>query len=174
MSETCPLCPQWPPWRIWQSIGSLLPLPTRYESVLRLFIWVRPHACQPSYCLLYYYGEVTSPASVTLPGAYPPPIAGGVPPPWPPMMDNSKPWDYYSRRDDKRDKERERPRERPHERDRERERDHSPTGAGYNRSETGTHEDPQHPKWWPFHFNWVAHQVHNPRSQVHYFEMLPS
>lgn len=68
-------------------------------------------------------------------GAYPPPIAGGVPPPWPPMMDNSKPWDYYPRREDKRDKERERPRERTHDRERERERDHSPTGVGYNSDE---------------------------------------
>uniref|UniRef100_A0A3Q1ES68 FIP1-like 1 protein n=1 Tax=Acanthochromis polyacanthus TaxID=80966 RepID=A0A3Q1ES68_9TELE len=55
------------------------------------------------------------------PGAYPPPMAGGVPPPWAPIMDNSKPWDYYSRRDDKRDKDRDRPRERTHERERERE-----------------------------------------------------
>lgn len=64
-------------------------------------------------------------------GAYPPPLAGGVPPPWPPMVDNSKPWDYYSRREDKRDKERERPRERT----REREREHSPSTMGYTRSE---------------------------------------
>ncbi|XP_074486367.1 pre-mRNA 3'-end-processing factor FIP1 isoform X2 [Sebastes fasciatus] len=67
-------------------------------------------------------------------GAYPPPMAGGVPPPWPPMMDNSKPWDYYSRRDDKREKEREqRPRERTHER--EREREHSPSAMGYTSEE---------------------------------------
>uniref|UniRef100_A0A3Q3IBR7 Pre-mRNA 3'-end-processing factor FIP1 n=1 Tax=Monopterus albus TaxID=43700 RepID=A0A3Q3IBR7_MONAL len=59
-------------------------------------------------------------------GAYPPPMAGGVPPPWPQMIDTSKPWDYYSRRDDKREKDRERPRERTHER--EREREHSPSG----------------------------------------------
>ncbi|XP_031602933.1 pre-mRNA 3'-end-processing factor FIP1 isoform X4 [Oreochromis aureus] len=62
-------------------------------------------------------------------GAYPPPMVGGVPPPWPPMIDNSKPWDYYSRRDDKRDKDRERPRERTHER--EREREHSPSAMSY-------------------------------------------
>uniref|UniRef100_A0A8D3AR03 Pre-mRNA 3'-end-processing factor FIP1 n=1 Tax=Scophthalmus maximus TaxID=52904 RepID=A0A8D3AR03_SCOMX len=66
-------------------------------------------------------------------GAYPPPMAGGVPPPWPPMMDNSKPWDYYSRRDDKREKERERPRERTHER--EREREHSPSAISYTSDE---------------------------------------
>ncbi|XP_072318829.1 pre-mRNA 3'-end-processing factor FIP1 isoform X5 [Eucyclogobius newberryi] len=66
-------------------------------------------------------------------GAYPPPMAGGVPPPWPPMMDNSKPWDYYPRRDEKRDKERERPRERAHER--EREREHSPSGMSYTSDE---------------------------------------
>ncbi|XP_024914048.1 pre-mRNA 3'-end-processing factor FIP1 [Cynoglossus semilaevis] len=66
-------------------------------------------------------------------GAYPPPMSGGVPPPWPPIIDNSKPWDYYSRRDEKRDKERERPRERTHERDRERE--HSPSGMSYTSDE---------------------------------------
>ncbi|XP_076026488.1 pre-mRNA 3'-end-processing factor FIP1 isoform X2 [Genypterus blacodes] len=65
-------------------------------------------------------------------GAYPPPVAGGVPPPWPPMMDNPK-WDYYSRRDDKREKERERPRERTHER--EREREHSPAAMSYTSDE---------------------------------------
>lgn len=64
-------------------------------------------------------------------GAYPPPMAGGVPPPWPPLMDTSKPWDYYSRRDDKRDKERDRPRERVHER----EREHSPSAMGYTSDE---------------------------------------
>lgn len=64
-------------------------------------------------------------------GAYPPPMTGGVPPPWPPMMDNSKSWDYYSRREDKRDKDRDRPRERTHER--EREREHSPSAMSYTR-----------------------------------------
>ncbi|KAM9314175.1 pre-mRNA 3'-end-processing factor FIP1 isoform 3-T3 [Pholidichthys leucotaenia] len=64
-------------------------------------------------------------------GAYPPPMGGGVPPPWPPIIDNSKPWDYYSRRDEKRDKERDRPRERTHER----EREHSPSAMGYNSEE---------------------------------------
>lgn len=64
-------------------------------------------------------------------GAYPPPMAGGVPPPWPPMMDTNKPWDYYPRRDEKRDKERDRPRERAHER----EREHSPSAMGYTSDE---------------------------------------
>ncbi|XP_032399841.1 pre-mRNA 3'-end-processing factor FIP1 [Etheostoma spectabile] len=68
-------------------------------------------------------------------GAYPPLMAGGVPPPWPPMMDNSKPWDYYSRRDDKREKERERPRERERTHEREREREHSPSAMGYTSEE---------------------------------------
>ncbi|XP_063740686.1 pre-mRNA 3'-end-processing factor FIP1 isoform X4 [Eleginops maclovinus] len=66
-------------------------------------------------------------------GAYPPPMAGSVPPPWPPMMDQSKPWDYYPRREEKREKERERPRERTHER--EREREHSPSAMGYTSEE---------------------------------------
>ncbi|XP_029913828.1 pre-mRNA 3'-end-processing factor FIP1 isoform X5 [Myripristis murdjan] len=66
-------------------------------------------------------------------GAYPPPMAGGVLPPWPPMMDTSKSWDYYPRRDEKRDKDRERARERPHER--EREREHSPSAMSYNSDE---------------------------------------
>ncbi|KAI3353262.1 hypothetical protein L3Q82_019804, partial [Scortum barcoo] len=71
-------------------------------------------------------------------GAYPPPMAGGVPPPWPPMIDNSKPWDYYPRRDDKRDKDRERPRERTHER--EREREHSPSAMSYTSSSRRRHD----------------------------------
>ncbi|XP_068606926.1 pre-mRNA 3'-end-processing factor FIP1 isoform X2 [Brachionichthys hirsutus] len=66
-------------------------------------------------------------------GAYPPPMAGGAPPPWAPMMDNSKPWEYYPRREDKREKERERPRERTHER--EREREHSPSAISYTSDE---------------------------------------
>lgn len=65
-------------------------------------------------------------------GAYPPPMPGNVAPPWPPMMDNSKPWgDYYPRREEKREKERERPRERPHER----EREHSPSAMSYTSDE---------------------------------------
>lgn len=75
--------------------------------------------------------RVTTRPSLPVLGAYPPPMAGGVPPPWPPMMENSKPWDYYSRREDKREKERDRPRERTHER--EREREHSPTAINYTR-----------------------------------------
>lgn len=66
-------------------------------------------------------------------GAYPPPMPGSVAPAWPLMMDNTKPWDYYPRREEKRDKERERPRERPHER--EREREHSPSGMSYTSDE---------------------------------------
>ncbi|XP_034449033.1 pre-mRNA 3'-end-processing factor FIP1 isoform X2 [Hippoglossus hippoglossus] len=66
-------------------------------------------------------------------GAYPPPMTGGAPPPWPPMMDNSKPWDYYPRREEKREKDRERPRERTHER--EREREHSPSAMSYTSDE---------------------------------------
>lgn len=75
----------------------------------------------------------------TFPGAgYPPPMPGAVAP-WPPaMMDNSKPWEFYARRDKEREKERERverPRERPHEREREREREHSPSAMGYTSDE---------------------------------------
>ncbi|XP_045067023.1 pre-mRNA 3'-end-processing factor FIP1 isoform X3 [Coregonus clupeaformis] len=80
-------------------------------------------------------------------GGFPPPMSGGYPPPmpgavspWPPMMDQSKQWDYYPpgpgpgpRLEDKREKGRERPRERPHER--EREREHSPSAMAYNSDE---------------------------------------
>ncbi|XP_041960968.1 pre-mRNA 3'-end-processing factor FIP1 isoform X4 [Alosa sapidissima] len=67
-------------------------------------------------------------------GGYPPPMPGAVAQ-WPTMMDNSKQWDYYPRREKEREKERERerPRERAHEREREREREHSPSAMGYNR-----------------------------------------
>ncbi|KAK6324425.1 hypothetical protein J4Q44_G00037670 [Coregonus suidteri] len=72
-------------------------------------------------------------------GGYPPPMPGAVSP-WPPMMDQSKQWDYYPpgpgpgpRLEDKREKGRERPRERPHER--EREREHSPYAMAYNSDE---------------------------------------
>lgn len=63
-------------------------------------------------------------------GGFPPPMQGAVNP-WPGMMDNSKPWDYYPRRDKERekDRERDRPRERVHE------RDHSPTSVAYNSDE---------------------------------------
>lgn len=70
------------------------------------------------------------------PGGYPPPMQPPVSN-WPGMMDNSKPWDYYPRRDKEREKERERerPRERAHEREREREREHSPSSMAYNSDE---------------------------------------
>ncbi|XP_026874828.1 pre-mRNA 3'-end-processing factor FIP1 isoform X1 [Electrophorus electricus] len=68
------------------------------------------------------------------PGGYPPPMQGPVNN-WPTVMENAKPWDYYSRRDKEREKERERerPRERGH--DREREREHSPSSMAYNSDE---------------------------------------
>nr|XP_033801340.1 pre-mRNA 3'-end-processing factor FIP1 isoform X2 [Geotrypetes seraphini] len=67
--------------------------------------------------------------------------------PWPSLVDTSKQWDYYSRREKERerererdrerdrDRERERERERTRERERERERDreHSPSASIYNR-----------------------------------------
>ncbi|MGH0149632.1 UNVERIFIED_CONTAM: hypothetical protein FKN15_056907 [Acipenser sinensis] len=84
----------------------------------------------------------------------PPPNVGSAPPLIPPpsyphlagavaswsnIIDNSKQWEYYSRREKERDREkereRERPRERGHERERERERDHSPTSMAYNSDE---------------------------------------
>ncbi|XP_057188666.1 pre-mRNA 3'-end-processing factor FIP1 isoform X3 [Triplophysa rosa] len=65
-------------------------------------------------------------------GGFPPPMQGAVNP-WPGMMDNSKPWDYYPRRDKEREKERERERERP--RERVHERDHSPSSVAYNSDE---------------------------------------
>lgn len=74
--------------------------------------------------------------SCVLSGGYPPPMPGAVAS-WPAMMDQSKQWDYYPRREKEREKERERerPRERAHEREREREREreHSPSAMGYNR-----------------------------------------
>ncbi|KAJ3614044.1 hypothetical protein NHX12_017621 [Muraenolepis orangiensis] len=75
---------------------------------------------------------LTPPPNVgSAPPLIPPPRS--VAPAWPLMMDNTKPWDYYPRREEKRDKERERPRERPHER--EREREHSPSGMSYTSDE---------------------------------------
>ncbi|MGH0127133.1 UNVERIFIED_CONTAM: hypothetical protein FKN15_030482 [Acipenser sinensis] len=84
----------------------------------------------------------------------PPPNVGSAPPLIPPpsyphlagavaswsnIIDNSKQWEYYSRREKERDREkereRERPRERGHERERERERDHSPASMAYNSDE---------------------------------------
>ncbi|XP_073722092.1 pre-mRNA 3'-end-processing factor FIP1 isoform X1 [Misgurnus anguillicaudatus] len=60
-------------------------------------------------------------------GGFPPPMPGPVNP-WPGMMDNSKPWDYYPRRDKEREKERERDRQR----ERVHDRDHSPSSVVYN------------------------------------------
>lgn len=54
---------------------------------------------------------------------------------WAGMMDSSKQWDYYPRREKEREKERERERtrDRGHDREREREREHSPSSMAYNR-----------------------------------------
>ncbi|XP_047672003.1 pre-mRNA 3'-end-processing factor FIP1 isoform X3 [Tachysurus fulvidraco] len=70
------------------------------------------------------------------PGAYPPPLQGPVNN-WPGMIDNTKQWDYYPRREKEREKERERERtrDRGHDREREREREHSPTSMAYNSDE---------------------------------------
>lgn len=65
----------------------------------------------------------------------------GSAPSWPSLVDTSKQWDYYSRREKDRDRDRERDRERDRDRDRERERtrerererDHSPTPSVFNR-----------------------------------------
>ncbi|XP_064005349.1 pre-mRNA 3'-end-processing factor FIP1 isoform X1 [Pogoniulus pusillus] len=81
------------------------------------------------------YGSVTFPH-----------LAGSAPS-WPSLMDSSKQWDYYARRDKDRERERERSRDRERERDRdrdrdrertrdrERERDHSPTPSVFNSDE---------------------------------------
>ncbi|XP_030643810.1 pre-mRNA 3'-end-processing factor FIP1 isoform X2 [Chanos chanos] len=68
------------------------------------------------------------------PGGYPPPMQGAVSS-WPTLLDSSKQWDYYPRREKEREKERERerPRDRTHERDRDRE--HSPSSMAYNSDE---------------------------------------
>ncbi|XP_065733577.1 pre-mRNA 3'-end-processing factor FIP1 isoform X34 [Phocoena phocoena] len=65
----------------------------------------------------------------------------GSAPSWPSLVDTSKQWDYYSRREKDRDRDRDRDRERDRDRDRERERtrerererDHSPTPSVFNR-----------------------------------------
>lgn len=65
----------------------------------------------------------------------------GSTPSWPSLVDTSKQWDYYSRREKDRDRDRDRDRERDRDRDRERERtrerererDHSPTPSVFNR-----------------------------------------
>ncbi|XP_026803914.3 pre-mRNA 3'-end-processing factor FIP1 isoform X3 [Pangasianodon hypophthalmus] len=76
------------------------------------------------------------------PGGYPPPMQGPVNN-WAGMMDNSKQWDYYPRREKEREKERERERtrDRGHDREREREREHSPSSMAYNSSLSLTHSD---------------------------------
>lgn len=65
----------------------------------------------------------------------------GSAPSWPSLVDTSKQWDYYARREKDRDRDRDRDRERDRDRDRERERtrerererDHSPTPSVFNR-----------------------------------------
>ncbi|XP_032707581.1 pre-mRNA 3'-end-processing factor FIP1 isoform X18 [Lontra canadensis] len=67
----------------------------------------------------------------------------GSAPSWPGLVDTSKQWDYYSRREKDRDRDRDRDRERDRDRDRERERtrerererDHSPTPSVFNSDE---------------------------------------
>ncbi|XP_054238823.1 pre-mRNA 3'-end-processing factor FIP1 isoform X4 [Indicator indicator] len=79
----------------------------------------------------FSYGSVTFPH-----------LAGSAPS-WPSLMDTSKQWDYYARREKDRERERERSRDRDRDRerdrertrDRERERDHSPTPSVFNSDE---------------------------------------
>ncbi|XP_036751175.1 pre-mRNA 3'-end-processing factor FIP1 isoform X17 [Manis pentadactyla] len=67
----------------------------------------------------------------------------GSAPSWPSLVDTSKQWDYYARRekdrdrdrDRERDRDRDRDRERERTRERERERDHSPTPSVFNSDE---------------------------------------
>ncbi|KAM5282075.1 pre-mRNA 3'-end-processing factor FIP1 isoform 22-T22 [Hipposideros larvatus] len=67
----------------------------------------------------------------------------GSAPTWPSLVDTSKQWDYYARREKDRDRDRDRERERDRDRDRERERtrerererDHSPTPSVFNSDE---------------------------------------
>ncbi|XP_032961467.1 pre-mRNA 3'-end-processing factor FIP1 isoform X16 [Rhinolophus ferrumequinum] len=67
----------------------------------------------------------------------------GSAPAWPSLVDTSKQWDYYARREKDRDRDRDRDRERDRDRDRERERtrerererDHSPTPSVFNSDE---------------------------------------
>lgn len=64
-------------------------------------------------------------------------------PSWPSLVDTTKQWDYYARREKDRDRDRDRDRERERDRDRERERtrerererDHSPTPSVFNSDE---------------------------------------
>ncbi|XP_025054130.1 pre-mRNA 3'-end-processing factor FIP1 [Alligator sinensis] len=79
------------------------------------------------------YGNVTFPH-----------LAGSAPS-WPSLVETSKQWDYYARREKERERERERDRERDRDRDRDRERDrtrererdrdHSPTPSVFNSDE---------------------------------------
>ncbi|XP_044802247.1 pre-mRNA 3'-end-processing factor FIP1 isoform X13 [Bubalus bubalis] len=87
------------------------------------------------------------PTVSTAPPLIPPPVAfphlPGSTPSWPSLVDTSKQWDYYSRREKDRDRDRDRDRERDRDRDRERERtrerererDHSPTPSVFNSDE---------------------------------------
>ncbi|XP_068961341.1 pre-mRNA 3'-end-processing factor FIP1 isoform X8 [Petaurus breviceps papuanus] len=87
------------------------------------------------------------PTVSTAPPLIPPPVAfphlPGSAPSWPSLVDTTKQWDYYARRDKDRERERERDRERDRDRDRERERtrerererDHSPTPSVFNSDE---------------------------------------
>ncbi|XP_004849775.1 pre-mRNA 3'-end-processing factor FIP1 isoform X8 [Heterocephalus glaber] len=67
----------------------------------------------------------------------------GSAPSWPSLVDTTKQWDYYPRREKDRDRDRDRDRERDRDRDRERERtrerererDHSPTPSVFNSDE---------------------------------------
>ncbi|XP_030419862.1 pre-mRNA 3'-end-processing factor FIP1 isoform X10 [Gopherus flavomarginatus] len=82
------------------------------------------------------------PTVSTAPPLIPPP---GSAPSWPSLVDTSKQWDYYARREKDRERERERDRERDRDRDRDRERertrerdrerDHSPTPSVFNSDE---------------------------------------
>ncbi|XP_074922552.1 pre-mRNA 3'-end-processing factor FIP1 isoform X5 [Chelonoidis abingdonii] len=87
------------------------------------------------------------PTVSTAPPLIPPPVTfphlAGSAPSWPSLVDTSKQWDYYARREKDRERERERDRERDRDRDRERERtrerdrerDHSPTPSVFNSDE---------------------------------------
>uniref|UniRef100_A0A7M4ET04 Pre-mRNA 3'-end-processing factor FIP1 n=1 Tax=Crocodylus porosus TaxID=8502 RepID=A0A7M4ET04_CROPO len=75
------------------------------------------------------------------------PHLAGSAPSWPSLVETSKQWDYYARREKERERERERDRERDRDRDRdrdrerdrtrerERDRDHSPTPSVFNSDE---------------------------------------
>lgn len=100
-----------------------------YISSIRVFIWF----------LILFFLILASFSLVTFPH-----LAGSAPS-WSSLMDTSKQWDYYARRekdrererersrDRDRDRERDRDRDRERTRDRERDRDHSPTPSVFNR-----------------------------------------